>query len=136
MKNETVETKKGNKVQRVVALAGVIILGLLIIATVVVSIMNKPELKTLFNLLFVLDIVVPVMLWMYIYLYNRARKTDAMMEEIADKEMKEEEILRSLRAKKEEAEPKEDQASEATEGVADENEQMDDAQKDTTEADA
>lgn len=136
MKNETVETKKGNKVQRVVALAGVIILGLLIIATVVVSIMNKPELKTLFNMLFVLDIVVPVMLWMYIYLYNRARKTDAMMEEIADKEMKEEEILRSLRAKKEEAEPKEDQASEATEGVADENEQMDDAQKDTTEADA
>ncbi|MCQ2522638.1 MAG: hypothetical protein MJ105_09720 [Lachnospiraceae bacterium] len=136
MKNETVETKKGNKVQRVVALAGVIILGLLIIATVVVSIMNKPELKTLFNLLFVLDIVVPVMLWMYIYLYNRARKTDAMMEEIADKELKEEEILRSLRAKKEEAEPKEDQSSEATEGIADENEQMDDAQKDTTEADA
>lgn len=88
----TKETVSGGRSRavRVIALIGVILLALMVIATFIITLLNKPELNTVRNTLFICDVIVPFMLWMYMYLYQRARKTDAEIEKIAEGELLEE----------------------------------------------
>lgn len=71
--------KKAEKLKRITALMGVILLAVMVIATLIVAIMNNPALEDVFRTLLICDFVVPVLLWMYLYLYNRAKKTDEML---------------------------------------------------------
>ena len=71
--------KKAEKLKRITALMGVILLAVMVIATLIVAIMNNPALEDVFHTLLICDFVVPVLLWMYLYLYNRAKKTDEML---------------------------------------------------------
>lgn len=67
---------------------GVILLAVMVIATLIVAIMNNPALEDVFHTLLICDFVVPVLLWMYLYLYNRAKKTDEMLSQVSDAEKK------------------------------------------------
>lgn len=77
--------KRGNA-KRIIALAGVILLGIMIVATLVVACIKFPGSDKVFSGLMCMDIAVPVLLWMYLYLYKRAHAKDMEQEEEAAKE--------------------------------------------------
>ena len=70
--------KKNGK--RIIALAGVILLVGMIVATLVVACLKFEGSDQIFKGLLCCDIAIPILLWFYIYLYNRARKTDDELE--------------------------------------------------------
>lgn len=64
------------KIKRVVALSGVILIVLLLIATLVVALLSFPGSQKVFIALVACDILLPVFLWIYMTIYRLASKAD------------------------------------------------------------
>ena len=67
---------KREKIRRVVAMVGVVIIALMFIATFVVACLPIEGGDRLFIGFLGLDIIIPSFLWLYLYLIKRAEKTD------------------------------------------------------------
>lgn len=76
--------KKNGK--RIVALVGVILLVGMIVATLVVACLKFEGSGEIFKGLLCCDIAIPILLWLYMYLYHRARKTDDELEKTYQKD--------------------------------------------------
>jgi len=66
----------GKKIKRIVALGGVILMVLLIIATLVVAFLSFPGSQKVFIALLACDILLPVFIWIYMTIYKMASKAD------------------------------------------------------------
>lgn len=75
------KTDKKKMATRVIALLGVILLVGMILATFVVACIKFEGSDRIFKGLLSCDIAIPILLWFYLYLYNRASKTDKELEE-------------------------------------------------------
>jgi uncharacterized protein YacL len=63
-------------VKRIVALAAVVLLVGMYIATLVCAVLATPEAKSMFVGSLVLTVAVPVILWVFMALYKRAHRDD------------------------------------------------------------
>lgn len=72
--------KKTSKLARIMALMGVIILLITIIATFVVALVNFEGSDKLFRALLVADIVIPGLLWVYLMIYRFAKNRDISLQ--------------------------------------------------------
>ncbi len=75
--------------RRVVAMVAVILLISMFIATLVFAVLQFPGSDRLFMGFLGMDILLPVLIWMYLYLLKRAEKTDLEQFEASKKEMEE-----------------------------------------------
>ncbi|MCR5654303.1 MAG: hypothetical protein K6G07_01495 [Lachnospiraceae bacterium] len=66
------------KKQRIMALVGVILLVILYLVTLISAIFAGSYTKTLFRVSLVLTVAVPILLWIYIWLYGRLKKQDTI----------------------------------------------------------
>lgn len=86
----------GKKISRVIALIGVVLIVIMIIATLIVAVINKPGTQRLFTGLLVCDFVVPVVLWIYMNLYKIATRADdkinKKVEELVNSDLSDEEL--------------------------------------------
>lgn len=78
---------KINKFTRIVALLGVIILLLMIIATFVVAVVNFDGSERIFKGLLISDFVVPVILWSYLMIYRWAKGRDDRLKDMTEAEL-------------------------------------------------
>lgn len=81
--------KKTSIFARIMALTGVIILLISVIATMVVAIVKFEGSDRVFNALLVADVVIPGILWCYIMLYKMAKRKDEKLASEMDKAVKE-----------------------------------------------
>lgn len=81
------KSDKKTTAKRVIALIGVILLVIMVIATLVVACLKFDGSDKVFKGLISCDIAIPILLWFYIYLYQRAKKTDIELEEKYQKEL-------------------------------------------------
>lgn len=81
MKNKKNHTSGRKRGKQIAALAGVVLLLTMVIATFVVACLKFDGSDRIFKGLLCCDIAVPILLWFYLYLYNRAGKTDQELAE-------------------------------------------------------
>ena len=84
-KTETINTKTNSKKKitskQVVALGGVILLVLMYLVTLVVAIVDNSSSGKLFSFCMYATIVIPMLIWVYIWLYGRLKERIASTEE-------------------------------------------------------
>lgn len=73
--------KKKETAKRVVAMIGVILLGLSVVGTIITAFLKFPGSDRLFLGMVGLDIIIPCMLWCYLAIYKWATKSDKKMSE-------------------------------------------------------
>ena len=78
VKIEETEIKMNAKynAKRIFALLGVILIGIMVLATLIVAIIPFPGSDKYFLVLLGCDIILPVLIWMYMMLYKWARRAD------------------------------------------------------------
>ena len=77
-----------NKTKRILAIAGIVILAGLILATLLLAIFGNESTRPWFMACICATIIVPIMLWVYSWLYNRL-KSDVAEEAKKAEEAKE-----------------------------------------------
>ena len=76
-------SKKKNSV-RIVAVIGIVLLVALYVATLVVAIVDFPNADNLFKALLVADIGMPILLWIYMWMYKLAKERKAEAEALKE----------------------------------------------------
>ena len=78
VKIEETEIKTNGKynAKRIFALLGVILIGIMVLATLIVAILPFPGSDKYFLVLLGCDIILPVLIWMYMLIYKWARRAD------------------------------------------------------------
>ncbi|MGN0346714.1 MAG: hypothetical protein ACI4DU_05455 [Lachnospiraceae bacterium] len=74
---ETAGNASGKKkTKQIFALLGVILIGVIVLATLIVAILPFPGSDKCFLVLLGCDIILPVLIWMYMMIYKWARRAD------------------------------------------------------------
>ena len=73
---------KKDRIKRILALVGVVILVLLYVLTLVTALLDVPNWRRFFLASIGLTIAIPILLWINIYLYDRWSKRDNSSEDI------------------------------------------------------
>lgn len=78
VKIEETDIKTNGKynAKRIFALLGVILIGIMVLATLIVAILPFPGSDKCFLVLLGCDIILPVLIWMYMMIYKWARRAD------------------------------------------------------------
>ena len=67
---------KNSNIKRKLALISIIVIVLMIIATLVVACVRFPGSDRVFIVLIGLDVFIPVLMWMFLYIVGRAKGDD------------------------------------------------------------
>lgn len=80
------ENKQKKSSVRIAAWIGIILLAALYVATLIVAIVDFPNADRLFQALLVADIGVPILLWIYMWMFKQVKERKAEAEALHEEE--------------------------------------------------